>query len=247
MPDRVGDLAVVLHSHMPYVEGFGTWPFGEEWLFDAFARSHLPVLEAARDMTLTVTPVLADQLEDGAVAERMREFVREHRLGAAERDASGAGSELRAAAEAEAGLYRRALERLEDLGDRPLAAFAEASEAGRVELMASAATHAVLPLVATAAGLCCTFICAASAIIGEGRLLARVRHPNVVTIYGADQISDQIGLWMEFVRGHTLEQILDQRWSSAPPKLWASVSSSVARCRRCTPPACCIGTSRRTT
>lgn len=52
---------------------------------------------------------------------------------------------------------------------------------------------------------------ATSAIIEEGRLLARVRHPNVVTIYGADQISNQIGLWMEFVRGHTLEQILDQR------------------------------------
>jgi 1,4-alpha-glucan branching enzyme len=30
-----GDLAIVLHSHMPYVEGFGTYPFGEEWLFDA--------------------------------------------------------------------------------------------------------------------------------------------------------------------------------------------------------------------
>ena len=52
---------------------------------------------------------------------------------------------------------------------------------------------------------------AASTIIHEGRLLARVRHPNVVTIYGAEQIDDQIGLWMEFVRGHTLEQILDQR------------------------------------
>ena len=52
---------------------------------------------------------------------------------------------------------------------------------------------------------------AASAIIHEGRLLARVRHPNVVTIHGAEQVADQIGLWMEFVRGHTLEQILDQR------------------------------------
>jgi tetratricopeptide (TPR) repeat protein len=52
---------------------------------------------------------------------------------------------------------------------------------------------------------------AASAIIHEGRLLARVRHANVVTIYGADRIADQIGLWMEFVRGETLEQLLDQR------------------------------------
>jgi len=51
----------------------------------------------------------------------------------------------------------------------------------------------------------------ASAIIHEGRLLARVRHPNVVTIYGAEQLADRIGLWMEFVRGQTLEQILDDR------------------------------------
>ncbi|MEA2448889.1 MAG: 1,4-alpha-glucan branching enzyme, partial [Thermoleophilaceae bacterium] len=37
-PDRDrGELAIVLHSHMPYVEGFGTWPFGEEWLWDALA------------------------------------------------------------------------------------------------------------------------------------------------------------------------------------------------------------------
>src|SRR5258707_9516903 len=27
-----GELAIVLHSHQPYVAGFGTWPFGEEWL-----------------------------------------------------------------------------------------------------------------------------------------------------------------------------------------------------------------------
>jgi 1,4-alpha-glucan branching enzyme len=137
---------------MPYVEGFGTWPFGEEWLFDAFARSHVPVLDAARDMTVTVTPVLADQLEDAAAAERMRAFVREHRLGAAQRDAAGAGDELRAGAEAEAEIYRCALERLDELGDRPLDAFGQAQGGGRVELMASAATHAVLPLVATAAG-----------------------------------------------------------------------------------------------
>jgi serine/threonine-protein kinase len=47
-----------------------------------------------------------------------------------------------------------------------------------------------------------------SAIIEEGRLLARVRHPNVVTIYGAERIGGRIGLWMEFVRGRTLEQAL---------------------------------------
>lgn len=48
-----------------------------------------------------------------------------------------------------------------------------------------------------------------SSIIQEGRLLARVRHPNVVTIYGAEQIGRRLGLWMEFVRGRTLKQIID--------------------------------------
>jgi serine/threonine-protein kinase len=50
---------------------------------------------------------------------------------------------------------------------------------------------------------------APSPIIQEGRLLARVRHPNVVTIYGAEHIGVRIGLWMEYVRGRTLKQIVD--------------------------------------
>ena len=51
---------------------------------------------------------------------------------------------------------------------------------------------------------------AGHSIIDEGRLLARVRHPNVVTIYGAERIDESVGLWMEFVRGRTLEQMLEE-------------------------------------
>jgi serine/threonine protein kinase/tetratricopeptide (TPR) repeat protein len=51
----------------------------------------------------------------------------------------------------------------------------------------------------------------ASAIIEEGRLLARVRHPNVVTIYGADRFDGRVGLWMEFIEGKTLKQLLIER------------------------------------
>ena len=76
----VGRLAIVLHAHMPYVEGFGTYPYGEEWLFDAVSRSHLPVLEKARDLTVSITPVLADQLEDSEVTGRLREFLIRHRI-----------------------------------------------------------------------------------------------------------------------------------------------------------------------
>jgi 1,4-alpha-glucan branching enzyme len=148
--ERVGDLAVVLHSHMPYVEGFGTYPFGEEWLFDAVVRSHLPVLEVANGITVTVTPVLADQLEARGVAERMRAFVREYRVGSCEADARDVEPALREACLAERDRYRAALDRLEELDDDLLAIFREPARAGRVELVASAATHAVLPLLATA-------------------------------------------------------------------------------------------------
>jgi 1,4-alpha-glucan branching enzyme len=149
---EVGDLAIVLHTHMPYVEGFGTYPFGEEWLFDAVARSHLPVLDAARGVTVTVSPVLADQLEVPGVADRMRAFVREHRLAAAERDATAGPAELEPAAGAEAARYRRALDAIESLGGRVLDAFRRGEREGRLALVPTAATHAVLPLLATLSG-----------------------------------------------------------------------------------------------
>ncbi|HXR31143.1 MAG TPA: 1,4-alpha-glucan branching protein domain-containing protein [Solirubrobacterales bacterium] len=148
-----GDLAIVLHSHMPYVEGFGTYPFGEEWLFDAVIRSYLPVLEVADRLTMTVTPVLADQLEDGGVHERLRHFLTEWRIGAAEADAAQVPDECRDACEAELARYRHALELLDGYDGSPLRAFQSAAEEGRVALATSAATHAVLPMLASAAGL----------------------------------------------------------------------------------------------
>ena len=129
-----GDLAIVLHSHMPYVEGFGTYPFGEEWLFDAVIRSYLPVLEVARDLTMTVTPVLADQLEDAGAAERLRRFLVEWRIGAAEADLPQVPEECRAACEGERRRYSRALELLDAAGGDPLAPFQRAAAEGRIAL-----------------------------------------------------------------------------------------------------------------
>ena len=153
MSEPVGDLAIVLHSHMPYVEGFGTYPFGEEWLFDAVIHSHLPVLDVARDITVTVTPVLADQLEAPGVRERLRTFLAENRLAAASRDIESCDSRFRDAARAERDRYAKTLGLLDSLGGDPLRAFQAASAEGRVELMASSATHAVLPMLASDRGI----------------------------------------------------------------------------------------------
>ncbi|HEU5142761.1 MAG TPA: 1,4-alpha-glucan branching protein domain-containing protein [Solirubrobacterales bacterium] len=154
MPEETaGDLAIVLHSHMPYVEGFGTYPFGEEWLFDATIRSYLPLLEVARGLTLTITPVLADQLEDAGAARRLRDFLVEWRVGAAEADLPQVPPECRDACEAELARYRHALALLDAAAGNPLRPFQAAAEEGRVALATSAATHAVLPLLASRAGL----------------------------------------------------------------------------------------------
>jgi len=57
-----GALAIVLHTHMPYVEGFGTWPFGEEWLWEAMASCYLPLLELLRGVSVNslATRILTD-------------------------------------------------------------------------------------------------------------------------------------------------------------------------------------------
>jgi 1,4-alpha-glucan branching enzyme len=148
--DHVGDLAIVLHSHMPYVEGFGTYPFGEEWLFDAAIRSYVPLLPLVRDLTMTVTPVLADQLEAPGVGERLLEFTRSFRVGSARLDEGEMETpELRAACAAEAERYERVLDELERRDGNVIPAFAEAQAERGVELIPSSATHAVLPLLAT--------------------------------------------------------------------------------------------------
>ncbi|HJS75646.1 MAG TPA: serine/threonine-protein kinase, partial [Vicinamibacteria bacterium] len=38
----------------------------------------------------------------------------------------------------------------------------------------------------------------------EGQNLARLRHENVVSVYGADEHDERIGIWMELVEGRTL-------------------------------------------
>ena len=161
-----GTLCIVLHSHMPYVEGFGTWPFGEEWLLEATASSYLPLLQVleeaaqhgARDVaTVGVTPVLADQLALPEVGQRFLAFMRTVRRECHDLDAAGldqAGQH--AAAEGlrrSARDYEWAADNFERRGGDLLAPLRRLRDGGVIDLWASSATHAVLPLLATEAGV----------------------------------------------------------------------------------------------
>ena len=148
-----GALAIVLHTHMPYVEGFGTWPFGEEWLWEAIAGSYLPLLElldAGAPLTLSLTPVLCDQLEAPGMPERFGRFIAEVRRRTHSEDAEGlrAGGHEQLADELDRawGDYARAAERMGEIGGDLLGAL------GAHAAWTSSATHAVLPLLATTRG-----------------------------------------------------------------------------------------------
>lgn len=56
----------------------------------------------------------------------------------------------------------------------------------------------------------------ADSAIAEGRLLARVRHPNVVTVYGADRLDGRVGIWMELIEGRSLDALLREQGEFGP-------------------------------
>jgi 1,4-alpha-glucan branching enzyme len=143
-------LSLVLHTHMPYVEGFGTWPFGEEWLWEAMATSYLPLLDVLDDhpgkVTLSVTPVLADQLAAPGVPGRFTAFLRDVREASHALDLEEHPEVAEQVAQSR-DRYRAALAAFERRGGdlvsalRPHVAWT------------SSATHAILPLLATDAGV----------------------------------------------------------------------------------------------
>jgi len=139
---------------MPYVEGHGTWPSGEEWLWEAIAGSYLPLLElleGGAPLTLSLTPVLCDQLQAPGVMQRFAQFVTDVRRQTHEEDAAGllAGGYGDLACEVERSWldYQWALEALDDRGGDLLAALAPYVQ------WTSAATHALLPVLASDGGV----------------------------------------------------------------------------------------------
>ena len=158
-PASEGELAIVLHSHMPYIEGFGTWPFGEEWLWEAIATSYLPLLDILESdrggaLTLSLTPVLCDQLEAPGALERCAEFLAGIRVESHRRDiASAEEPGVVAALEHSAARYEWARERLSAVQSDGAGAGGLLAALGRHATWTSSATHAVLPLLATDAGV----------------------------------------------------------------------------------------------
>ncbi|MBV8205627.1 MAG: tetratricopeptide repeat protein [Acidobacteria bacterium] len=47
-----------------------------------------------------------------------------------------------------------------------------------------------------------------AAIVAEARAIARVRHPNIISVYGVDRREGRVGFWSDYVRGQTLDDFV---------------------------------------
>ena len=56
----------------------------------------------------------------------------------------------------------------------------------------------------------------AGSLLREARAIARVRHPNVVPIYGVDRHEGRVGFWSDFVQGKTLADLLTEQGPLGP-------------------------------
>jgi 1,4-alpha-glucan branching enzyme len=160
--DKVGAFTFVLHSHLPYCRRAGRWPHGEEWLHEAAAETYVPLLNALCDLeeaglpvrlTLSLTPVLCEQLADPLVRDHFDAYL-DCKVGAAEADILRFREEGNAHAEYLAEFYRdcyrgTAQAFRERHGRNLVEAFRRLQDAGVVEIITSAATHGYLPLLKT--------------------------------------------------------------------------------------------------
>jgi 1,4-alpha-glucan branching enzyme len=158
----VGAFTFVLHSHLPYVRLAGRWPHGEEWIHEAASETYIPLLNTLYDLkadgvdfrlTLGITPILAEQLNDPLVLEHFNLYL-DARIAAAEKDiqhfseGETENEHLRYLAVWYAKLYTHIKDSFNNRfkGDI-IGAFKQLQDEGYLELMASAATHAYLPLL----------------------------------------------------------------------------------------------------
>ena len=153
------DFVLTLHSHLPYVLHHGRWPHGSDWICEAALDSYLPLLEClaalAREnvpapATVGFTPVLAVQLAAPAFRAEMDAFLAQ-RLAACDEAPASLAATGETALLPLVSFWRTRLLRLrrlfEEIDGNIPAAYRALEQAGRLELIGSAATHGFLPLL----------------------------------------------------------------------------------------------------
>jgi 1,4-alpha-glucan branching enzyme len=215
-----GYLILVLHAHLPYVRHPEYDRFLEErWFFEAVTETYIPLIKffdrlAAEGkpfkMTLSVSPPLANMMEDRLLRER---YVRHLDLSVAlaekECQRTRDWPELNFLAEMYRRLFLEAKHTfVERCGTRLVKAFKDYSDRGNLELITCAGTHGFLPLLASEPGTVRAQVLTAvrehERIFGETPQGMWV--PECGFYPGLDEVLAEAGIRYFFVDSHGIER-----------------------------------------
>jgi 1,4-alpha-glucan branching enzyme len=159
---KLGAFTFLLHGHLPYCRQSGPWPHGEHWLHEAAAETYVPLLNALTDLyeqgiparlTLSLTPILCEQLADPLVQANFVAYLDE-KIAGAEDDVRRLYAEGQSQRARLAMWYYDWYSSIKEsyhhrFGGNILGALRRLQDLGMLEIISSAATHATLPLLAT--------------------------------------------------------------------------------------------------
>src|SRR5881396_1771724 len=154
-----GHFALILHAHLPFVRHPEHEHFvEEEWLFEAITETYIPLLRMMRrlvddlvsfKLTMSLTPTLCAMLQDQLLRERyVRHLDLLIDLAANEQKRNRKHPQLRQLADFYFDLFsenRRLF--VDEWKCDLLSVFRELRETGALEIIASAATHGLLPIL----------------------------------------------------------------------------------------------------
>jgi 1,4-alpha-glucan branching enzyme len=155
-----GYFTFVLNAHLPYVMGRNSWPLGTNWVYGAACETYIPLLDAFNRLaesgkppkaTISLSPVLCEQLADQRFKAGLLEYI-DNKIRAAYENKDGftqnSDDESAELAKRWSEIYE-SLRRdfIERYDNDIVGGFRALQDAGAVEIMTCAATHAYLPLV----------------------------------------------------------------------------------------------------
>jgi 1,4-alpha-glucan branching enzyme len=156
---RFGHLALILHAHLPFVRHPEHEHFlEEEWLFEAITESYIPLLQMMQRLvedavpfkiTMSITPTLCAMLQDQGLCDRyVRHIEGLIDLAAREKKRNRNNGQLYELSQFYFELFSESRRLFIDEWKRNLlVVFRGLRETGVLEIIASAATHALLPIL----------------------------------------------------------------------------------------------------
>ena len=153
-----GHLALVLHAHLPFVRHPEDDEFlEEEWLFEAMTETYLPLItmmhRLVRDevpfrLTMTVTPTLCAMLQDQFLRDRYLLYLdRATNLSSREIERNRNDEQLRKISELYHARFSQCRQWFLEFGQDLLGQLQKLRLLGCLEIIATAATHGLLPLL----------------------------------------------------------------------------------------------------